>query len=67
MRPLLSLFILHIYLYVYLFSLSTTELNNFVEDYNSSRVGVVCHVLSVVCWVSNFKDVIIWPGLGALA
>ena len=48
-------------------TLSTTELNYFVEDYNSSRVGVVCHVLSVVCWVSNFKDVIIWPGLGALA
>ena len=23
-------------------SLSTTELNNSVEDYNSSRVGVVC-------------------------
>ena len=31
--------------------LSTTELNNSVEDYNSSMVGVVCHV---VIHVSSF-------------
>ena len=30
--------------------LSTTELNNSVEDYSSSRVGVGCRV---GCWMSD--------------
>ena len=38
--------------------LFTTELNNFVKDYNSSRVGVICRVS-----VPNFKDRIIFQTL----
>ena len=30
--------------------LSTTELNNFVEDHSSSRVGVVCRMSETSTW-----------------
>ena len=33
--------------------LSTMELKNSVVDYSSSRVGVVCRLLSVACRMSN--------------